>query len=276
MNVGLADLILYTAMKRLDTYLYEKGLAPSREKARALIMAGLVKVGGRIVDKPGFRVKDTVEVEVLEPPRFVSRGGYKLENLLEEISLNVKDFICLDVGASTGGFTDCLLQRGAKRVYTIDVGKGQLHPKIREDRRVIWFEKLDARDLTEEHVKEKVDLITVDVSFISVTKILPRIVRFLKETGLLIVLVKPQFEVGPKGVKKGIVKDPELKKAAIRKVVDELTSLGLKVKKIVKASPKGVRGNEEFFIVAGFKGDKINIDLEISGAVAEPGENRGE
>ncbi len=263
-------------MKRLDTYLYEKGLAPSREKARALIMAGLVRVGGKTVDKPGFRVREPAEVEVLEPPRFVSRGGYKLENLLEEISFDVKGFVCLDVGASTGGFTDCLLQRGAERVYAVDVGRGQLHPKIRADKRVIWFEKLDARDLTEEHVKEKVDLITVDVSFISVTKVLPAVVKFLKKNGQLIVLVKPQFEVGPKGVRKGIVRDPELKKKAVKKVVDELTSLGLRVKKVVRAIPRGVKGNEEFFVVAGFKGDKINIDLEISGAVAEPGENRGE
>ena len=263
-------------MKRLDTYLYEKGLAPSREKARALIMAGLVKVGGRIVDKPGYRVKEGTKVEVLQPPKFVSRGGYKLENLLERISLDVRGMVCLDVGASTGGFTDCLLQKGAERVYAVDVGRGQLHPKIRGDERVIWFEKLDARDLTEEHVKEKVDLITVDVSFISVTKILPGIVKFLKETGQLIVLVKPQFEVGPKGVRKGIVRDPELKKKAIKKVVDEITSLGLRAKKVVKAIPRGVKGNEEFFVVAGFKGDKINIELEISGAVAEPGENRGE
>jgi len=270
--MGFADLILYRIMKRLDTYLFEMGLAPSREKARALIMAGLVRIDGHVVDKPGHRVKEGAKVEVLERQRFVSRGGEKLENLLDRIQMNVEGFVCLDVGASTGGFTDCLLQRGAVKVYAVDVGRGQLHPRIRGDRRVVWYEKLDARKITGQHIAEKVDLITVDLSFISVTKVLPHLIGFLKETGTMIILVKPQFEVGPKGVRKGIVRDPELRKEAIRKVIAKVTEIGLIPVRIVRASPRGTKGNEEFFVVAKFKGDKINIELEIERAVDKSGE----
>jgi 23S rRNA (cytidine1920-2'-O)/16S rRNA (cytidine1409-2'-O)-methyltransferase len=262
-------------MKRLDTYLFEIGAVPSREKAKRLIMAGLVLVEGKRVDKPGFRVKGVEKVQLLEPPRYVSRGGYKLENALRRFSLNVKGAVVLDIGSSTGGFADCLLKHGAKRVYCVDVGRGQLHPSLRNEDRVIFYEKLDARALTDRHVPERVDLITVDVSFISVTRILDRVIPFLKEKGSLLVLVKPQFELSPKEVKKGIVKEVNSKRKALKKVIDYMIGMELRIRGVIKASPKGVKGNEEFFVLARFEGDNIDIEKSVEKAlneVAEGGE----
>ncbi|ADC89372.1 hemolysin A [Thermocrinis albus DSM 14484] len=235
---------------RLDVYLVEKGLAPTREKAQALIMAGMVTVDGRVVDKPGFRLKGTEKVELKEGLRYVSRGGYKLEYALERFQLDVKGMVALDVGSSTGGFTHCLLQRGVERVYAVDVGRGQMDYLLRQDPRVILYEETDARELTEEHIPEKVDLITVDVSFISATKVLPHVVRFLKEDGFLLLLVKPQFELDPSRLRKGIVKKEEDKVEAILKVSQTLKDLGFYPLGIIKAKPKGAKGNEEFFLLA--------------------------
>jgi len=230
--------------------LVDKGLAPTREKAQALILAGMVLVNGKLADKPGSKVKEGAKVEIKEPFRYVSRGGYKLENALDRLGLSVEGFVALDVGSSTGGFTDCLLQRGAKRVYAVDVGKAQMDQKLRKDSRVVLYEETDARELTEKHVPEKVDVITMDVSFISSTALLPNAVRFLKEDGILLVLVKPQFELPPKYVKKGVVKDDDKKVEAILRVAEFIKSLGYSVKRIIKAKPKGSKGNEEFFILA--------------------------
>lgn len=254
---------------RLDRFLFEKGLAPSREKAQALIMAGLVFVDGRRVEKPGYKLKGNEKVEVLEPPRYVSRGGYKLEGAIRRFNLDVSEKVCLDVGASTGGFTDCLLQHGAKRVYAVDVGRGQMDPKLRSDPRVVLYEKTDARSLTEKHVPEKVDIVTVDVSFISATKILPIVVRFLKDDGILIVLVKPQFELSPKEVRKGVVKDRDLRRKAILRVVEAVRGTGLKVLSVMKAYPKGAKGNEEFFLLCSRQGDNIDIESEVERALDE-------
>jgi 23S rRNA (cytidine1920-2'-O)/16S rRNA (cytidine1409-2'-O)-methyltransferase len=253
---------------RLDQYLVEKGLAPTREKAQALIMSGLVLVDGKVIDKPGQRVKENVNVEIKEPFRYVSRGGYKLEHALEKLGLSVEGFTILDVGSSTGGFTDCLLQRGAKKVYAVDVGKAQMDQKLRQDPRVVLYEETDARELTERHIPEKVDLITMDVSFISSKKLLPVVVKFLKEEGFLLVLVKPQFELPPKFVKKGVVKDDE-KKA--QDVANFLKDLGFSVLRVIKAKPKGAKGNEEFFVFAK-RGEKGIEDLEgeVWNAVKEP------
>ncbi|MCS6957383.1 MAG: TlyA family RNA methyltransferase [Aquificaceae bacterium] len=255
---------------RLDLYLVEKGYAPTREKAQAMIMAGLVSVDGKLVSKPGTNVKEGQKVEVKEPPKYVSRAGYKLEGALQRFHLDVNGMVALDVGSSTGGFTQCLLMHGVKKVYAVDVGKGQMDPHLRQDKRVALYEETDARNLTERHVPEKVDLITIDVSFISVKKIIPHVLKFLKEDGLLLVLVKPQFEVGPKKVKKGIVRSEEDKKMAVARVIDLLRSLGLKVGGIMKAKPRGTKGNEEFFLLAGWSIEDIqNTEEALKSAIEE-------
>ncbi len=236
--------------ERIDKLLVQKGLAPTREKAQALVMAGQVYVDGRKVEKAGERVSPDARIEVKGGMKYVSRGGYKLEKALKTFGINPEGWVCLDVGASTGGFTDCLLQHGAKRVYAVDVGRGQLNYKLREDKRVVSYEKTDARSLTEKHIPEKVDLITIDVSFIPLEKVLPSVVEFLKENGLIIALVKPQFELSPKDVKKGVVKDPLKRKEAIEKVAKFATEeLKLSVLRITKSAPKGPKGNEEFLLL---------------------------
>jgi 23S rRNA (cytidine1920-2'-O)/16S rRNA (cytidine1409-2'-O)-methyltransferase len=256
---------------RLDQYLVEKGLAPTREKAQALIMSGLVLVDGKTADKPGQRVKENAKVEIKEPFKYVSRGGYKLEHALEKLGLSVEGFTVLDVGASTGGFTDCLLQRGAKKVYAVDVGRTQMDQKLRQDSRVVLYEETDARELTEEHIPEKVDLITMDVSFISSKKLLPIVVKFLKEEGFLLVLVKPQFELHPKFVKKGVVKDDEKKAQAVLDVANFLKGLGFSVLRVIKAKPRGTKGNEEFFLFAKRGKNGIeDLEVEVCNAVKEP------
>jgi len=259
-------------MARLDKVLFERGLAPSREKAQALIMAGLVLVNGRRIEKPGYQVKGDERIEVLEPPRYVSRAGYKLEGALKRFGINPEGWVVLDVGSSTGGFTDCLLQHGARKVYAVDVGRGQMDPKLRNDPRVILYEKTDARDLTNKHVPEKVDLITVDVSFISATKVLPNVVRFLKEDGLLLVLVKPQFELSPKEVRKGVVKERELRRKAVLRVSDFLKNMGFKILRVMKAFPRGTKGNEEFFLLASKRGEEINLEVALEEALDEKGD----
>jgi len=249
----------------------EKGLAPTREKAQALIMSGLVLVDGKTADKPGQRVKENAKVEIKEPFRYVSRGGYKLEHALEKLGLSVEGFTVLDVGSSTGGFTDCLLQKGAKRVYAVDVGKAQMDQKLRRDPRVVLYEETDARELTEKHIPEKVDLITMDVSFISSKKLLPVVVKFLKEEGFLLVLVKPQFELLPKFVKKGVVKDDEKKVQAVLDVANFLKGLGFSVLRVIKAKPRGTKGNEEFFLFAKRgQGGIEDLEGEVWNAVKEP------
>jgi len=211
-------------------------------------MAGLVYVNGHRIDKPGYRLRGGEEVKVLEPPRYVSRGGYKLEYALKRMEVEVRGRTALDVGSSTGGFTDCLLQHGAVRVYAVDVGRGQMHPRLRQDPRVILYEKTDARSLTGEHVPERVDILTVDVSFISLTKILPSVLPFLKREGEALVLVKPQFELSPREVKGGIVREEALRKKALLKVIEFARNLGFGLRGVVKAFPRGTKGNEEFFI----------------------------
>lgn len=255
---------------RLDQYLVEKGIVPTREKAQALIMAGLVLVDGKPVTKPGTRIKEGQKVEVKELPKYVSRGGYKLEWAIQRFGLEVKDKVALDVGSSTGGFTQCLLMHGAKRVYAVDVGRGQMDQKLRQDPRVILYEETDARELTQDHIPEAVDIITVDVSFISATKVIPNVIKFLKEEGVLLVLVKPQFEVGPQKVRKGIVKEREAKKEAILKVAQFLSSAGFKVAGIIKSKPKGSKGNEEFFLLSGRHLKPVeNIEEAIEHALDE-------
>jgi 23S rRNA (cytidine1920-2'-O)/16S rRNA (cytidine1409-2'-O)-methyltransferase len=244
--------------ERADKLLVQKGLVESREKAQALIMAGSVYADGKRVEKAGERIPTDAKLEVRGRLKYVSRGGYKLEKALNTFGVEVKGKTCLDVGASTGGFTDCLLQRGAVKVYAVDVGTGQLDYGLRKDPRVVSYEKTDARSLTEEHIPQKVDLITVDVSFIPLEKVLPSVVRFLKEGGEIIALVKPQFELSPREVKKGVVRKREDRRKAVQKVVEFATeSLNLSVKGITKSAPKGPKGNEEFllYLTADGRGD---------------------
>ena len=259
--------------ERIDKLLVEKGLVKSRERAKALIMAGKVKVNGQVVDKPGTSVPADSVIEVKEDDiPYVSRGGLKLETALKEFGVDVSDFVCLDVGASTGGFTDCLLQHGARKVYAVDVGRGQLDWKLRNDPRVVSIERFNAKYLSEKEVPEKVDLIVMDVSFISVTKLLPVVKQFLKPEGKLIVLIKPQFELTKREVDKGkgVIKDPQLHKKAINKVLEFARSIGLYPENLTLSKPRGPKGNKEFlvFLSQEEKDDKVTeavVDEVVAG-----------
>lgn len=225
-------------------------MAPSREKARALILAGQVLVDGQRVDKAGQNVNSGGRVEVLQPLRYVSRGGLKLEAALEHFGIDARGMTAIDVGSSTGGFTDCLLQHGAARVYAIDVGTGQLDWKLRNDPRVTVREQVNARYLDAADFPERMDLAVCDVSFISVTMILPVLPPILKPGAPMVVLVKPQFELERHQVGKGgIVREPELHQAACRRVADAAEALGFTCETI--PSPiTGAEGNQEFLLYA--------------------------
>jgi 23S rRNA (cytidine1920-2'-O)/16S rRNA (cytidine1409-2'-O)-methyltransferase len=235
---------------RLDRLLVERGLAASREKAQALIMAGEVLVDGRKAEKPGQPVAVECRLEVLARPPFVGRGGLKLDAALDHFAIRVTGRVCLDIGASTGGFTDCLLQRGAARVHAVDVGSGQLDWKIRNDPRVVVHEKLNARYLRGEDIGEVVSLAVYDVSFISVTLILPAAMPLLQSGGEMVILVKPQFEVGKGQVGRGgIVREPELQEAACRRVSEAARQLGFETS-IMESPILGAEGNREFLLYA--------------------------
>lgn len=236
---------------RLDLTLVEKGLAKSRQRARAIIMAGRVLVNGHLVDKPGYFVssKDEVELKGGDNP-YASRGGLKLEAALQNLPLNVSGTVCIDVGASTGGFTDCLLQHGAERVYAVDVGYGQLAWEIRQDQRVIVIERTNIRHMPDKAIPEPVDLITIDVSFISLKIVVPAVLRFLKPVASILALIKPQFEVGKGQVGKGgVVKDPQLHQNIITELSDFFPTLQLTPQSVYPSPLPGPKGNREFFIL---------------------------
>lgn len=238
---------------RADLLLVERGLAESREKAKVLILAGKVfySLDGRNfhpVLKPSQTLPPSAEFKVEEALPYVSRGGLKLEQALNFFEVDPSGLVCLDVGASTGGFTDCLLQRGAKRVYAVDVGKGLLHPKLRADPRVVVLEGINARYLTPSHFPEKMDLITVDVSFISLKKVLPALKELLKNNGLIIALIKPQFELSSKEVKKGIVRDSKLHFRVVNEIWEFAKDLGFEPLGVVESPILGAKGNKEFLI----------------------------
>ena len=237
---------------RLDSLLVEKNLAQSGNQARALIMSGRVAVDGKRAEKPGTAVKRDSEVTVEhDPRRFVSRGGLKLEKAITEFGIDARGKVALDIGASTGGFTDCLLHFGASRVYAFDVGRGQIDWKLRNDRRVIVREKINCRYLRAEDVGEKVDIVTIDVSFISLTKIIEPAVSVLADNATLVALVKPQFEVGRKDVgTKGIVRNEDKLKEVNDRITAYLGKLGLRVKGLVESPVKGSGGNREFLVCA--------------------------
>jgi 23S rRNA (cytidine1920-2'-O)/16S rRNA (cytidine1409-2'-O)-methyltransferase len=228
--------------KRLDVLLVERGLAESRAQAQALVLAGRV----RGYTKPGTSLEESAELTVEATPRFVSRGGDKLANALELLDVDPSGRDCVDVGASSGGFTDCLLQAGARRVIALDVGYGQLHPKLRDDERVTVLERTNARALTE--LPFAPDLVTCDVSFISVRTALPPVLRLARPRWEALVLVKPQFEAGREEVRKGVVRDPEVQRNAIRTVIDAAQAWPARAVGTVDSGVPGPKGNREFFV----------------------------
>ena len=228
--------------KRLDVVLVERGLAESRSQAQALVLAGLV----RGYDKPGAQVADDVVLDVERPPRFVSRGGEKLQNALDALGVKVAGRDCADVGASTGGFTDCLLQAGARRMVAIDVGYGQLHPRLRDDPRVTVLERVNARMLTE--LPFAPELVVCDVSFISVTKALPPVLGLAAPGWEALVLVKPQFEAGRADAPKGVVRDREVHRRVLRGVAEAALGWNAEPAAVVDSGLPGPKGNREFFL----------------------------
>jgi len=248
--------------ERLDKYLFKKGLVESREKASELIKTGSIEVNGKIIKKPSFKVSETDNIILKKQFPYVSRAGLKLERALKVFNVSVKDKICLDVGASTGGFTDCLLKHGAKKVYAVDVGKNQLHSSLKNNPYVISYEKTDARNLTENHIPEKIDILVSDVSFISILKIIPHITKFLKPSFEGVILIKPQFELSPKEVKNGIVKDKKFHIQAVKNVIEGLKDFNISVYDLNYSYPFGTDGNIEFLSYVKF-GNNIFEDIEL-------------
>jgi len=234
---------------RADFLVFEQGLAPSREQARRLIMAGRVFTGAPPVrvEKAGHAYAAGTVFSLAEPERFVSRGAYKLLTALEHFSINPDGCVCLDAGASTGGFTDCLLQHGAARVYAVDVGQAQLHERLKNDARVISREGINLRTAPAECIPDPVDLLTADLSFISLTLVLPNCLQWLKPRALVIALVKPQFELAPRQVKKGVVREEALQQAAVDRVRAFCEAeLGLRCLGVAPAALRGPKGNQEY------------------------------
>ena len=234
--------------KRLDVLLTEQGYADTRSKAQAIIMSGQVYVNGQKADKPGVSYEETVELEVRGAVcPYVSRGGLKLEKALRDFGVKPVDYVCSDSGASTGGFTDCLLQQGAKKVFAIDVGYGQLDWKIRSDERVVVMERTNIRYVKPEDLGEPLDLSVIDVSFIGLEIVLPTIKTLLKPTGQVLCLIKPQFEAGKENVgKKGVVRDPKIHKMVLDNFVTLVDGLNFKILGLTFSPVKGPEGNIEF------------------------------
>jgi 23S rRNA (cytidine1920-2'-O)/16S rRNA (cytidine1409-2'-O)-methyltransferase len=245
---------------RLDKLIFERGLTSSRERAQALIIAGKILVAGQKIEKPGTSVESDVEIRLLgEDLKYVGRGGLKLERALEHWQIDVKDKVCLDVGASTGGFTDCLLQQGAQLVVAVDTGYGQIDFKLRQDGRVKLLEKTNARYLTREQIQQAIDFTAMDVSFISATLVLPAVISAAfgdeksKSGRQIVVLVKPQFEAGRELVGKGgIVRDEAVQQQAVEKVCKSLKELGAAKTDVIDSPILGAEGNREFLLYAIF------------------------
>jgi 23S rRNA (cytidine1920-2'-O)/16S rRNA (cytidine1409-2'-O)-methyltransferase len=255
--------------KRLDVLLVERGLVESRQRAQSLIMAGQVLVDDDVVDKPGKRIAEDARVTIREGLPYVSRGGIKLEHALDRFEVDVAGKISADVGASTGGFTDCLLQRGARRVYAVDVGYGQLAWPLRQDPRVVVLERTNIRYL--ESLPETIDLATVDVAFISLELVLPKVMDFLQPKGEIIALIKPQFEAEREQVGKGVVRDPAVHRAVLEKIAVWAMDNRLQVRGLIPSPLKGPAGNLEFFAHLSRDEDLENINVEeaITSALTE-------
>ncbi len=236
--------------ERLDILIVNRGLAPSREKAKAIIMSGIVYVDGEKEDKAGTTFPENVNIEIKgNTLKYVSRGGLKLEKAMNEFGLRLDGFVCMDVGSSTGGFTDCMLQNGATKVYAVDVGHGQLDWKLRNDDRVVCMEKTNIRYVTPEHIDDRLDFSSIDVSFISLTKVLLPVKELLKDTGRIVCLIKPQFEAGREKVgKKGVVRDKKVHEEVIDMVVKYAKSIELYPLKLDFSPVKGPEGNIEYLL----------------------------
>ena len=234
---------------RIDQTLIERGFFESREQAQRSIMAGEIRVGEQLITKPAAMIDVGAPISVAESPQFVSRGATKLSGALDFFKIDVGDKVALDIGASTGGFTDCLLQRGAVKVFAVDVGRGQLAWKIRNDPRVVVFEKVNARFLSREQIPQLVDLCVIDVSFISLTLILPRAFELITPDSVILALIKPQFELQRKDVGRGgIVREPALHEKAQQKIVNFVEEADYRVVGLVPSPITGTDGNQEFFI----------------------------
>lgn len=253
---------------RLDLKLYELGYTESREKARALIMAGQVYVNDQKELKAGYSVKPTDTIEVRgKTLRYVSRGGLKLEKALAEFPIDLNEKICMDVGASTGGFTDCMLQNGAKKVYSVDVGYGQLAWKLRNDERVINLERTNFRYIESDKVNEPIDFASVDVSFISLKLIFPKLKELLADNGQAVCLIKPQFEAGRENVgKKGVVRDPQVHINVIENTLENAKEHNFVIKGLSFSPVKGPEGNIEYLVYLSVGGEE-NIDFDIKDIV---------
>jgi 23S rRNA (cytidine1920-2'-O)/16S rRNA (cytidine1409-2'-O)-methyltransferase len=244
--------------ERADALLVTRGLCESREQAKRLILAGEVRSADRPIDKPSAKLPADAPLEIREKPRFVGRGGLKIEAALDAFQIDPSGWICIDVGASTGGFTDCLLQRGAARVHAVDVGTNQLVWKLRNDPRVIVKEQFNARHMVPEDIGEKVRLAVMDLSFISLTKVLPAVFSVLEADGSVVCLIKPQFELHREDISKGgIVRDPNLHQRAIEKIRCFVDEHGLQWRGVIPSPITGTDGNQEFLAWIGF------IPLEI-------------
>jgi 23S rRNA (cytidine1920-2'-O)/16S rRNA (cytidine1409-2'-O)-methyltransferase len=266
-----------TSRRRLDAELVERGLAENRSRAQALVMAGRVTVGGRIVDKAGAAVADDAAIAVTERPRYVSRGGDKLETGLHRWRVDVTGERCLDVGASTGGFTDCLLQHGAAEVIALDVGRGQLHERLRSNRSVHVMERVNARTLTAGDLPYRPGFVTADVSFISLRLVLPPVVEAAAGEWRAIVLVKPQFEAGRELVRDGVVRDPGVRAQVLHDLCAFVTGSGSAILGVCDSSHPGPAGNREYLLYLASPGHpvseerEVDVDAEIRDAVHNPG-----
>ncbi len=256
--------------ERLDVLLVERGLAASREKAKAIIMSGSVYVKGQREDKPGTNIDvSETDIEVRSNPlKYVSRGGLKLEKAIEEFGIDPKGWICMDIGSSTGGFTDCMLRNGAVKVYSIDVGHGQLDWKLRNDERVVCMEKTNFRYMTPDRIEDAIDLASADVSFISLDKILPPAFAILKEHGIMVCLIKPQFEAGREQVgKKGVVRDRKVHEEVIGRILDVAAENGFAPTGLTFSPIKGPEGNIEYLLLLEKGGE--SKAAELTGIIKE-------
>ncbi len=252
--------------ERLDVLLVKRGLVESREKAKAIIMSGNVFVANQREDKAGSTFEDTVEIQVKgNAMKYVSRGGYKLEKAIAEFKVDVMDKICMDVGSSTGGFTDCMLQNGAKKVYAVDVGTNQLVWKLRQDERVVSMEKTNIRYLTRDQIQDDIEFASIDVAFISLTKVLEPVRELLGENGTVVCLIKPQFEAGREKVgKKGVVREQSVHREVVIMVTAFAKNIGFTIKNLDFSPIKGPEGNIEYLmeIKKGIHDTKIPEDLQ--------------
>ncbi len=251
--------------KRLDVLLFEKGMVPSRERAKAIIMSGIVYVNNQKADKAGMSIPEDAEIEIRgKTNSFVSRGGLKIEKALNYFQIDPKDLCVMDIGASTGGFTDCLLTRGARKVYSIDVGYGQLAWKLRQDPRVVCMERTNIRKVTPDMLDDVPDFAVIDVSFISLKLVLPVVAQLLSEHGRIACLIKPQFEAGKGKVgKKGVVREPEIHLDVLNTFVENAHEAGFHIYNLTFSPIKGPEGNIEFLGYIGKDGEDADIDTAV-------------